>query len=76
MVTEKEDFLMPVNKPQRCADCSAEVGSDSGPPDGWQLEDGRTVCNSCCIIDTKRFAKILSGISHNGTNASHPIDNA
>jgi hypothetical protein len=36
---------------QRCADCNAPIGRDSGPPDGWQLEDGRTVCHSCCRVD-------------------------
>ena len=40
---------------QECADCGEEIGKDNGPPDGWQLEDGRTVCNSCCVADTKRI---------------------
>ena len=42
-----------------CADCSAPIGYDSGPRDGWQLEDGRTVCQACCVADTKRFARTL-----------------
>jgi hypothetical protein len=39
---------------QRCADCGGPIGKDSGPPDGWQLEDGRTVCHSCCRADFQR----------------------
>lgn len=42
--------------PRRCADCGDKIGNDSGPKDGWQLEDGRTVCQACCVADTKRFA--------------------
>lgn len=37
-----------------CADCGGVVGLDGGPPDGWQLEDGRTVCNACCVVDTRK----------------------
>ena len=39
---------------QRCNKCGNEIGKDQGPPDGWQLEDGTTVCHSCCADDTKR----------------------
>ena len=35
-----------------CADCGAPIGHDARPPDGWQLEDGRTVCHACCVQDT------------------------
>lgn len=38
---------------QRCADCGGPIGEDNGPPDGWQLEDGRTVCHACCVADFK-----------------------
>jgi hypothetical protein len=41
--------------PRRCADCGGEIGNDSGPKDGSQLEDGRTVCQACCVADTKIF---------------------
>lgn len=34
-----------------CHDCGGPVGQDKGPPDGWQLEDGRTVCHACCVAD-------------------------
>ncbi len=34
-----------------CADCGGPIGQDKGPPDGWQLEDGRTVCHACCVAD-------------------------
>ena len=36
----------------RCADCAGPIGLDDGPKDGWQLEDGRTVCQRCCVKDT------------------------
>jgi hypothetical protein len=38
-----------------CADCKDPIGQDEGPPDGWQLEDGRTVCHVCCVKDTRRL---------------------
>lgn len=38
----------------KCADCRSVIGQDVGPKDGWQLEDGRTVCHSCCVADTKK----------------------
>ena len=38
-----------------CADCGTRIGQDDGPPDGWQLEDGRTVCQVCCAIDLAGF---------------------
>ena len=34
-----------------CADCDGPIDNGKGPPDGWQLEDGRTVCHACCISD-------------------------
>ena len=40
-----------------CADCGTLIGKDRGPKDGWQLEDGRTVCHQCCVVDTKKFVK-------------------
>lgn len=39
-----------------CADCGKRIGEDDGPPDGWQLEDGRTVCQACCVADLKEIA--------------------
>lgn len=39
------------NRFGRCADCGTKIGKDDGPPDGWQLEDGRTVCQACCVKD-------------------------
>lgn len=42
---------------QRCADCAGPIGKDNGPPDGWQLEDGRTVCHACCVFDTKKHMR-------------------
>jgi hypothetical protein len=42
-----------------CDDCGVEIGYDNGPRDGWQLEDGRTVCQCCCIRDTKKQLGIV-----------------
>ena len=38
---------------QLCDECGATIGNDDGPRDGWQLEDGRTVCHACCVADTR-----------------------
>lgn len=46
-----------------CADCGTPIGQDSGPKDGWQLEDGRTVCHACCVKDTGRVAEMLVKMS-------------
>jgi hypothetical protein len=40
-----------------CADCGCEIGFDDGPPDGWELEDGRIVCQECCIKSLKKVAR-------------------
>jgi hypothetical protein len=40
-----------------CADCDMPIGHDEGPSDGWQLEDGRTVCHACAAKDLRRVAK-------------------
>ncbi len=47
----------------RCADCGGPIGQDAGPQDGWQLEDGRTVCQRCCRQDLIRFADRLKAQS-------------
>ena len=47
----------------RCADCAGPIGQDAGPKDGWQLEDGRTVCQKCCSQDLIRFADRLKAQS-------------
>lgn len=54
-----------VNSGQRCADCGGPVGEGNGPPDGWQLEDGRTVCHVCCVADTKRVVDAMIGYERN-----------
>lgn len=39
-----------------CADCGCVIrGID------WQLEDGRTVCQRCCVADTKRIVRKVIG---------------
>lgn len=42
-----------------CADCGEKIGEDDGPEDGWQLEDSRTVCHKCCVVDTLRVAECI-----------------
>lgn len=37
-----------------CADCGRRVADGNGPSDGWEMEDGRTVCHPCCVADTRR----------------------
>jgi hypothetical protein len=43
-----------------CADCGCQIGRDAGPRDGWQIEDGRTVCHECCVEDTKAIVDGLT----------------
>lgn len=50
----------------RCADCGGAIGVDLGPPDGWQLEDGRTVCHDCCVNDTRHCLRESVSIGHRG----------
>ena len=49
----------PVAPATRCADCGGEIGRDSGPRDGWQLEDGRTVCHKCAVAELRRFTEVM-----------------
>lgn len=51
--TQSTSASLTVDMPP-CADCGGIVGKDDGPPDGWQLEDGRTVCHSCAGKDLYR----------------------
>ena len=45
-----------------CADCHGPVYQGSGPRDGWQLEDGRTVCHACCVKDLDRVVeRVIQG---------------
>lgn len=44
----------------RCTDCEGPIGQDRGPPDGWKLGDGRTVCDACCAAELKRFADVVA----------------
>jgi len=46
--------------PDVCADCGGPIGQDDGPPDGWQLEDGRTVCQRCCVADLHKFVQLVT----------------
>jgi len=52
-----------MSKPKiKCADCGGPVG-ETGPPDGWQLEDGRTVCHTCCRPTAEDIAFMRLGES-------------
>lgn len=44
---------------RRCAECHGPIGKDDGPEDGWQMEDGRTLCHSCCVADTQQVVNSL-----------------
>jgi len=50
---------------QLCDDCGDEIGLYHGPNEGWELEDGRTVCHDCCVSDTraKATAVIFAGLA-------------
>ena len=48
---------------RRCSDCGAPIGQDGGPPDGWQLDDGRTVCQRCAAQDLRWLAATAKGWS-------------
>lgn len=48
-----------VNHGWQCAKCSADIGLDNGPKDGWQLENGITVCQACCIGNNVKLKRIL-----------------
>lgn len=43
----------------RCDDCGGPIYCGAGPLDGWQLEDGRNVCNDCSIADLRRIFELL-----------------
>jgi len=40
-----------------CSDCYMPFGYDEGPPEGWELEDGRIVCHKCCVLDLQETVK-------------------
>ena len=46
----------------KCADCGANIGEDNGPPDGWELEDGRTVCQACANKDLLRILDVAAAM--------------
>jgi hypothetical protein len=50
---------MMINNEDRCDDCGGPIYCGKGPPDGWQLDDGRSVCNDCSVADLERIAKLV-----------------
>jgi hypothetical protein len=40
-----------------CARCGGPIGQDGGPADGWQLDNGMTVCNQCCVKDLHQWLR-------------------
>jgi hypothetical protein len=59
-----------------CGDCGGPIGQDTGPPDGWQLEDGRTVCHSCCCVDTRRIVVDLMQVLIEALRERHANENS
>jgi hypothetical protein len=41
----------------QCQLCGENLGKGKGPPDGWELEDGKTVCHKCCVENTIGIVK-------------------
>jgi len=39
----------------KCTQCGGVIGQDNGPPDGWQIEDGSTICQSCCVKQLRNY---------------------
>ena len=48
---------------KKCANCGTLIGYDDGPPDGWQLEDGRTVCDRCCSRELGRAIVVANALA-------------
>ena len=49
-----------------CADCGCPIGIQKNePPSGWQLEDGRTVCQACWVYNIRLFCELLVNTSGN-----------
>lgn len=42
-----------------CADCLGPIGQANGPRDGWELEDGRTVCQACAADDLRQLSRAM-----------------
>lgn len=42
-----------------CSECKASIRNDNGSPDVWHLDDGRTVCQACCMGDTVSAMDVL-----------------
>lgn len=43
----------------RCDDCYGPIFNGEGPPDGWQLDDGRSVCDDCCASDLRQMVESI-----------------
>lgn len=38
-----------------CDECNKKIGHDlKWPRDAWKLENGKTLCRTCCIIDLEK----------------------
>lgn len=64
---------------KHCADCGGEIGKDNGPADGWQLEDGRTVCQRCYIKDLRRqgpraMLRAMERLEHHNQNLDADLE--
>ena len=56
-----------------CSDCGGPIGMDSGPIDGWELEDGRVVCQECCVSDLRKLAEIATELVDALDSKSHSL---
>lgn len=54
-----------------CDDCKKPITTYGGSPDGWQLEDGRSVCQVCAVRDLRgtveQIMEFLTAIKPVGT---------
>jgi hypothetical protein len=46
-----------------CADCGKYINYDNS----WELEDGRIVCQDCCVEDTKRVVALIIDLTSEET---------
>lgn len=53
-----------------CDDCGFEIGDDS-PSDGWQMEDGRTVCHTCCSMGFSSFIDFAINLNKQPSKLKH-----
>lgn len=48
---------------EMCDECGGPIYCGKGPPDGWQIDDGRNLCHACCVHDLTRVADAAKSIA-------------